>query len=141
MTAECWKTVKLIACILFFGTLLAVCLSAQEKTDSAEGQVSVHLTELYKTADRLYFDNKLPTDVIVYLDDADGNMGLTTAEGKTFRIDINPKLNPVSKEQELTLYHEMCHVATDGQDLDPHGPHWIHCMHVLADEDVFDDLW
>lgn len=41
-----------------------------------------------------------------------------------------------------TLLHEMCHIDTwDAHEINPHGPKWQTCMHRLANQNAFEDVW
>src|SRR6202044_1175423 len=97
---------------------------------------SVRLTHLYETYNDSYFDGKLPNNVIVYVDGAEGNVGLTDrCNGTALCIHLNGYYNNSAPTEELTLLHESCHVyvlTAYGEQFDSHGPLWQSCMHNLA---------
>ena len=69
-------------------------------------------------------------------------MGLTTRQEGVYHIIIDAQANKAGRVAQMTELHEMCHVAQWGHgDMDPHGPLFQSCMHRLADENAFDNLW
>jgi hypothetical protein len=88
-----------------------------------------------------YFGNRLPKDTIVMLGPAYAygreNLGLTV-HWNEYIIEINPKYHLTQKQADITLLHEMCHVANWGKY---HSPEWQACMLDLAEQGAFSDLW
>lgn len=79
-------------------------------------------------------------------------MGLTESRSNgTFVISIDIATNPVWKEADLTLLHEMCHVklkdsinlvpGETNKDWDSHGSGFQSCMIHLAEHGAFNGLW
>jgi hypothetical protein len=120
--------------------LLAILLSIH-----IAGTPNIRLTHQYESDNDSYFDGKLPKNVIVYSDGAEGNMGLTNrCNDRAFCIHINPELNPATPSEELTMFHEECHIEVEtsfGPQFDAHGALWQRCMHRLANQGVFDTVW
>lgn len=136
-------------CLSSGSDMTKMCVAACVKHDEAimcpvhafGGIPDADLTHFYEAANDSYFDGKLPKNLIVYDTNMPGRLGQTSADGSSFRIDINLALNPSPKESRLTLYHEMCHIYTWQAEDDKHGPRWVACMHNLALQGAFDDLW
>jgi hypothetical protein len=91
---------------------------------------SDHLHALYQETNKNFFGGHLP-DVVMKVEDlSDAN-----AEGETYKesenlfvIVLDPKWNTSEDEALHTMRHESCHVATWGQESDPHGPRFQECM-------------
>jgi predicted SprT family Zn-dependent metalloprotease len=84
----------------------------------------------YRDLNRTFFQNSLPPATVVWADlsDAD-NMGQTLqqSDGK-FLIQVDRTSNRRDQDLEDTMEHETCHVATWGQEDDPHGRVFQDCM-------------
>lgn len=105
----------------------------------------------YRKYNKLYFDNKLPTTILVGWNDemkADtcaqhNGVGLELAEdGITLRITVihlDPKKHVGSTDTRLSLLHEMCHVALFPYD--KHGKKFKDEKRRLAMLGALDDLW
>jgi predicted SprT family Zn-dependent metalloprotease len=123
---------------LLLSVLLALSFTAPQN-------INIRLTHYFESVNDSYFDGTLPKDVIVYSDDAEGNMGLTDrCNGNSFCIHINPKLNTAKPSEALTVMHEACHVwveSTIGPQFDVHGAVWQGCMHRLANQNAFEGIW
>lgn len=106
-------------------------------------EVSVHLTHLYESYNDSFFDGHLPNGLRVYSGNADGDMAVThqSDEPSEAWIEINPYYNNTPRTEALTLLHEMCHVYVAGKEFDAHGAKWQTCMHTLANQDAFDNIW
>jgi hypothetical protein len=84
----------------------------------------------YRELNRTLFQNSLPLAIVEWADlsDAD-NMGQTMQQSDgTFLIQVDRTSNIRDEELEDTIEHETCHVATWGQEEDPHGPAFQACM-------------
>lgn len=102
------------------------------------------LQDDYANFNRDYFLDQLPRNVNVEW----ANLGLQNDMGMTWvdesgirQIRIDRKTNPVIRQAQLTLLHEMCHIKTDGRELDVHGIKWQACMVDLAEHGAMHDLW
>lgn len=96
----------------------------------------------YESYNEDYFLSALPKDTVLNYGNIWPNMGLTTHENGAYRISIDADSNKAVRVAQMTLLHEMCHVAQWGhEDMNPHGPKFQACMHRLADEGAFDQLW
>lgn len=108
-------------------------------------KVSVRLTHLYEAYNDSYFDGRLPKNLIVYVDSAEGNVGLTDrCNGNELCIHLNGYYNNSAPTEELTILHESCHVyvlTAYGEQFDSHGALWQSCMHKLAREGALDSIW
>lgn len=99
----------------------------------------------YQGYNVLYFNQSLPTDVVITHELEDDHfMGISYRAGGRYWIEMNLKYEPSPKQSKLILLHEMCHVDlwVEGEDEpDDHGPKWQHCMHGLANMRAFESLW
>jgi hypothetical protein len=109
------------------------------------GTPNVRLTHQYESYNDSYFDGTLPKDVVVYSENAEGNMGLTDrCNGSSFCIHLDPITNNTKPTESLTLLHEMCHVWVEssvGPQFDAHDAIWQGCMHRLANQNAFEGIW
>jgi len=100
----------------------------------------------YRGYNEKYFNNSLPQNVIISHNLHDDRfMAYTehTADG-WYHIEFNPKYEASTKQERFTLFHEQCHLEQmiSGEvEFDDHGPKWQGCMHRLANEGAFEDLW
>jgi predicted SprT family Zn-dependent metalloprotease len=84
----------------------------------------------YRELNRTLFQNSLPPAIVEWADlsDAD-NMGQTMQQSDgTFLIQVDRTTNIRDEDLEDTMEHETCHVATWGQEEDPHGLLFQDCM-------------
>ena len=84
----------------------------------------------YRELNRTLFQNSLPPAIVEWADlsDAD-NMGQTMQQSDgTFLIQVDRTSNIRDEDLEDTMEHETCHVATWGQEEDPHGRLFQDCM-------------
>lgn len=102
------------------------------------------LQDDYANFNHDYFLGQLPANVNVEW----ANLGLQNDMGMTWvdesgirQIRIDRKTNPVIRQAQLTLLHEMCHIKTDGREFDVHGIKWQACMVDLAEHGAMHDLW
>lgn len=89
-----------------------------------------HLHALYQETNKEFFDGKLQ-DVVLKVEDLsnDDAEGVTYKKAEdTFVIVLDPKWNTSEAEALRTMRHESCHVATWGEESDPHGPRFQECM-------------
>jgi predicted SprT family Zn-dependent metalloprotease len=71
-------------------------------------------------------------------------MAITDYDNGYFHIGINPKFNLSTKTERINLIHEMCHIrgfVEHDDEFDQHGMKWQACMHSVADQNGFNDLW
>jgi predicted SprT family Zn-dependent metalloprotease len=93
-------------------------------------RVPEFLQNKYRDLNRTFFRNSLPSAIVEWADltDAD-NMGQTMQQGDgTFLIQVDRTSNTRDEDLKDTMEHETCHVATWGQEEDPHGPLFQDCM-------------
>jgi hypothetical protein len=99
----------------------------------------------YREVNRAYFKNELPERTTVVWADLVGiyqDMGQATPHPDgTWLITIDRATNVTEGEAKLTEAHEICHVATHGQEFDAHGPKFETCMVQLANQGAFKGLW
>jgi hypothetical protein len=129
---------------MFKRILLTLCLIILPVTISGQTR---DLDQWYAGYNHKYFQDELPknTEITTTLND-DRFMALTLFSHDHFHIDINLKYNISTKTQRINLLHESCHILVfvehdDDPEFDDHGPHWQRCMHSLADQNAFNDLW
>jgi hypothetical protein len=94
------------------------------------------LKRQYLQYNKLWFNNELPTDIIVRWSHKLSIM----ARWDNGEITINAKFKKWDAVWKLSLLHEMCHVATDDEP-EEHGPRWKREMLRLAKLGVLDKLW
>ena len=93
-----------------------------------------------------YFNNELPTTKI-FIDHElkdDATMAVTHFIGEIIYIRFNRRYEPDGNQARETLLHEMCHIrlkVDSDFELDNHGQKWQACMHKLANQGAFEDLW
>ena len=71
-------------------------------------------------------------------------MAATNFIGDTIYIRFNKRYEPSGIQARETLLHEQCHVylkINNEIELDNHGEKWQGCMHMLANEGAFEELW
>lgn len=98
----------------------------------------------YSGFNHTYFQDELPPAVITENLADDTKMAETFYEAGSYRVAINPKYNLSTKTERINLLHESCHIlifVEHDEEFDDHGPHWQACMHHLADQNAFDNLW
>lgn len=104
-----------------------------------------HLDEWYASFNHSYFQDELPKMVVITRNLADDRfMAITDYDNGYFHIGINPKFNLSTKTERINLIHEMCHVqgfVEHDDEFDQHGMKWQACMHRVADQNGFNDLW
>ncbi len=134
---------------LFSLLLLALTLALPINSADADSD----LQAWYNGYNQKYFQHELPEagsfsppDVIIdfRLNDPD-KMGVTvfgSVDGY-IHMSFNPAFIKSTKTLRLTMLHEMCHIegfVEDVHELD-HGPKWQGCMHRLANQGAFEELW
>jgi hypothetical protein len=139
--------------IFVISALLAVFTSPILRAQRRYTHDDSALQRQYEIDNDAYFDGSLPRDIqVVWSDiprDADGDyvMAVTDQDvlGNSSRIEIDTKSNITGVTEQLSLFHELCHVSTGpyvrAHGEDPHGPAFTACMHRLADERAFEGLW
>jgi len=105
-----------------------------------------HLDVWYAAYNHEYFQDSLPKTTVITRNLADDRfMAQTFYENGYYHIAINPRYNESGKTEKLNLLHESCHlyifVTHEDDEYDDHGPKWQACMHRLADENAFEQLW
>lgn len=98
----------------------------------------------YRIANRRYFGNKLPKDLLVKFATINryklGSTWMNHSNGwKPYRIHISSKLRFSSSLSLMTLLHEMVHVEFPKPD--DHGPWFNKRMKKLAKAGAFEGLW
>jgi hypothetical protein len=126
----------LIKRILLILLLTALPITAQQDR---------HLDEWYASFNHSYFQDELPANTVITRNLTDDRfMAITEYENGRYHIGINPKYNISSKSERINLLHEMCHIRgfiEHDDEFDQHGLKWQTCMHSLADQKAFEDLW
>ena len=119
---------------------------AKAKTSSMELMQEQLVNDFYHFNNG-YFDGNLPPTKISYTYSMNGDIGDSLCDlddsgivKTNCLIIINGYYDRSQREADLTLFHEMCHVATP-IEIPDHGPKWQACMHNLANENAFNDLW
>ena len=98
------------------------------------------LVSWYNGYNEEYFLNQLPAARVEWGET--GNMGETFCTGDNCLIVISEKYHPSFREAQLTLFHEMCHIKLRNTLMfDVHGLKFQECMHTIADQGGFNDLW
>lgn len=98
----------------------------------------------YRGYNHAYFSDELPEVVITNDLKDDRLMAITDQVGSSFSIRFNPKFNISMKQRNVNLLHEQCHISLVIEkqfELDDHGIKWQACMHRLANEGAFENLW
>jgi hypothetical protein len=117
-------------------TILAVAIRAD--TDQA-------LKAWYASNNHQYFQDELPTDVVITHNLHDDRFqAVTFYENDYYHIVFNPKYNQSGKVERMNLLHESCHIliaVEKTEEFETHGKRWQACMHRLADQGAFEDLW
>jgi SprT-like family len=115
---------------------------AQDKSDGCATSVPrERLQKWYFDANRDYFDNKLSPDTEIVWANLRFKeaMGDTDCNPQGCKIRIDPYVNIAPATAQLTEYHEMCHVATQGVDF-MHGPEFQKCIQMLYDKGALKGL-
>ena len=102
------------------------------------------LEKWYQGYNHKYFGDELPAAIIVHTLKDEHRMAETEQAGTYYEIRMNPKYEPSEQQARMTLLHEMCHVenlASPEPVFEDHGRVWQGCMHDLANEGAFEDLW
>jgi hypothetical protein len=96
------------------------------------------LLRAYARLNKRWFSNELPADtIVVWAPAASPDMAATngTPNGRK-TIAINKRLRRWSVAWEMTLLHEMMHVAT-WDEAAMHGTRWKKLRHKLVHKDAF----
>ncbi len=88
-----------------------------------------------------FFNDRLPTDVIIDFEEHEPNYmaGTQVEDNGQFHIMINPDMAPAERTEQYLLLHEACHIATWDEanypdralpptNAEEHGPKWRACM-------------
>jgi hypothetical protein len=114
---------------------------SQDKTDgTVTGSVSkVRLLEWYTEANAWYFDDQLPHDTEIVWVSLRYKKAMGDSECNTngCLIRLDPFVNVAPATVHETELHEICHIATWGQDIDVHGPPFQACIKMLFDKGAF----
>lgn len=104
-----------------------------------------HLDEWYASYNHTYFQDELPKTVVITRNLQDDRfMAITDYSDGYYHIGINPRFNLSTKTERINLLHEQCHIlgfVEHDDEFDQHGPKWQQCMHNLANQGAFNDLW
>lgn len=117
---------------------------SNKPSNLSEGTVtSERLLDWYADGNKDYFDNALPKGnkiTIIWVSlRYKGAMGDTECNPQGCLIRLDPRVNVAPVTTHLTLYHEMCHVATQGVSLD-HGIEFQNCITMLFVKGALDGL-
>lgn len=146
------QRIAIVVTLLGLGWGLGVVLAPTQAGEHQHYSVAAmqqHVTAQFRHFNDGYFDGKLPKTTVHYAEvpneqdvigfsvcDMDDDAGPTTCE-----IWVVPHYNIEPMSANLTLAHEMCHVALYGKEFDDHGPVWQGCMKRLAVEGAFEGSW
>lgn len=138
-----WGLIWILSAILAVGSWMG--LFSYHRHRSASQALDTHLRADFVAFDDEYFGGDLSKNTIVtYIDNGpDADIGDTECN-LVCSINVNAYYDRSEKEADMTLLHEMCHAdlfTRHEYEYDPHGPKWEACMHQLADERAFDQLW
>ena len=108
-----------------------------------------HLKDTYMTLNDQYFYGALPVSktkiVIVDLTQYDDVAKIDTLDDGEWLISIDKKMNPIEKQAEMSLIHEMCHQYDFVQNIDEglsgHNEKWYGCMLRVAEAGGMKDRW
>jgi hypothetical protein len=91
---------------------------------------SEFLQNRYQEINRTLFQNSLVPAIVEWADltDADNMEQTMQRRDGTFLIQIDRTSNIREEDLANTMEHATCHVATWGQDDDPHGQRFQDCM-------------
>ncbi len=101
----------------------------------------------YRGYNVVYFTNELPQTVMISHNLKDDRFMAVTSydfNGNFYQIEFNIKYGPSPKQEKMTLLHEQCHLeqlVTGQMEFEDHGKKWQACMHRLANEGAFENLW
>jgi len=119
--------VRVLVSLLSLGV---ICFGVRYAIGRERLRTPEYIHALYQETNKDFFDGQLP-DVAVKVED----LSEAKAEGETYKeseelfvIVLDPKWNTSEDEALHTMRHESCHVATWGQEPDPHGPLFQECM-------------
>jgi len=113
---------------------------------------------LYQSDNELYFDNKLPKNVIFVEGECpdkptDGgfNVACTSHAVGTrwYKVWVSPTYNETLTDEREAVLHESCHIRVyenyenknETYGGDEHGPEWQDCMLTLAKKGAFETIW
>lgn len=149
-----------IVVLLLIVALVLLVLSFFQRIDApkSNGGLSINPAALYQTDNELYFDNKLPKDVIIVAEEAPDRLpgeevfALTQHAAHThwYKMYISPRMNFNGAIERFSIYHEACHIerweARQAEGLpervsNEHGSDWQRCMLSLAERGAFADIW
>jgi hypothetical protein len=98
------------------------------------------LQRAYAKYNRIYFGNRLPRHLSVRFERGISEMGYFRHRGpKPICIRINDCLRGWESARDITLLHEMCHLATADEKAD-HGPRWKRERRRLYRLSVFEPM-
>lgn len=131
-----------LALIILHGRVVKQHAYPRRKDIVYEQLTDKQLKRWYSFYNRTLFDSNLPGDTRVTFSDLTEELGDTSTDADAVRhIRIDRQTNPVPRQAQLTLIHEQCHIKTEGQELDPHGPKFEACMLSVATLGGFKGLW
>lgn len=136
------RTKILLTILIALGYFLILQYTADGQ-ERATGCVSqVKLLKWYRDANEAYFDDQLPhdTEIIWYNLRYKKAMGDTGCNEQGCIIRLDPYVNVAPATAQETEYHEMCHVATYGKEIDFHGPEFDKCIDMLYHKGAFKGL-
>jgi len=137
---------RIALAVLLLGLVLTPVQAAHREWSKA--QMQQHVTEQFRHFNDGYFDGKLPKTTVHYAEvpNEEDVVGFTICDmdengPMECEVWVVPHYNIEPMAANLTLAHEMCHIAVYGKEFDDHGPKWQGCMKHLATEGAFEGSW
>lgn len=132
----------LLALIAFFAYRGIIDVSAQIQSGQLTPTRSA-LLAVYQDTNDNFFGSRLPKDTKIQLTDLPGDMAtVEETDAGQFLIRIDRRKNPILKQAEMSLIHEMCHIDTwEDPTSHKHGEGFQVCMRRLAQQGAFNNLW
>jgi len=134
-----WKVVLFLMILITWLWLLNFMNGLGQLNHASAVERCEGLKVWYDQYNEQYFQNKLPHDTVIDFSEHGPYMATTsTSDGVHFRIAFNEKYAVAARYDHVTLLHEMCHIATPGEEENEgHGPRWRTCMLVVEAEGAF----
>jgi predicted SprT family Zn-dependent metalloprotease len=122
---------------IFLVALITVIWSVRFAVAQERKRRPEFLQNQYQELNRTLFQNSLPPATVEWADlpGAD-NAGQTKQQSNgAFLIQVDRNSNIRAEDLEDAMEHQTCHVATWGQDEDPHGQKFQDCMAGIESEE------
>lgn len=145
------KWLLAILVLFIWAWFLAGCGSKNEEHASiviiSQPEVTIpYLKNLYAQDNERYFQNRLPSDPSIGMTEK-LFMASTMCEDGSCTLEFNPKYVAAFRVADFTMLHEMCHIKTWGQEINPatgkefiHGKIWRTCMLQLDAAGAFREI-